>query len=48
MQSCHFPQLKSIRQHPPTETADCKFCYGSTLNGLPICTDCYRELGAGE
>lgn len=25
--------------------ADCRDCFGSSTNGLPICCDCYRELG---
>jgi hypothetical protein len=38
----------SFRQQQPDADDDCKFCCGSTVYGLPICSDCYRELGTGE
>jgi len=38
----------SNRQEQPSEIVDCKFCYITTSYGVPLCGDCYRELGAGE
>lgn len=48
MQIFFGSRSNSIRYGEPSETAECKSCYGCTSYGLPICNDCYRELGARE